>query len=142
MVADWRQLLFKNALITFTQFMEDREITSPTEMNRLMEELTVEQKRAGIKRKELMDQVLELKPPKVSPALVYEWREASDKLYEDLGRNSVSSREYIVRDELNFVLCPLPCADNVHSCCLLKLQQCLDSTHRQCEDEMERLRVS
>lgn len=65
--------------------MENRDITSPTEMRNLKEGLTVEQRNAGYKRKDLMDQILNLKPPVVSPAHIYEWREAADKLYEDLG---------------------------------------------------------
>lgn len=82
---DWKHLLFKNTFTSFTQFMEAREITSPTEMNLLKESLTEEQQKAGIKRKALMEQILDFKPPVVSPALVYEWREDADRLYENLG---------------------------------------------------------
>ena len=89
-VEDWRRLLYKNAFTTFTQFMENREISSPTEMNNLKEGLSVEQKNAGYQRKELMDQILNLKPPIISPALIYEWREAADALYEGLGEASNS----------------------------------------------------
>lgn len=114
LVAKWKQLMYQNAHTTFVNFMENRDINSPMEMNHLKEGLVVEQKRAGLKRKELMDHILNLKPPIISPALIYEWREIADKLYEDL--------------------------DATHSNFLLKMQHCLDSTQRACEDEMEVLR--
>ena len=82
---DWKQLVYRNTLSSFTQFMEDREITSPGEMQNLKKGLTTEQKRAGCKRKELMDMILNLRPPAVSPSQIYEWREQTDRLYEDLG---------------------------------------------------------
>lgn len=85
LIEDWKQLLYRNAFTTFTQFMENREITSPDEMRNLKEGLTVEQKKAGYQRRELMDRILLLKPPTVNPAHIYEWREAADRLYEDLG---------------------------------------------------------
>ncbi len=82
---EWRHLLFRTAFASFSQFMENKAITVPQEMDQLKDALTAEQKVAGLKRKELIDQLLELKPPKINTALVYEWREAADKLYEDLG---------------------------------------------------------
>lgn len=89
LVEEWRHLLYKSALSSFTQFVEnDTKIIALTEMNRLKEELTMDQKKAGYKRKELMDYVLNLKPPQICPSLIYEWRENADKLYEDLGNLS------------------------------------------------------
>ena len=85
LVEDWRHLLFRTAFASFAQFMDNKSITAPREMDRLKEQLTAEQKEVGFKRKELIDQLLELKPPKVNTTQVYEWREAADKLYEDLG---------------------------------------------------------
>ena len=82
---DWKHLLFKTAFASFTKFMEDKAITSPKEVDQLKQELAKEQKVIGLKRKELIDQLLDLKPPNVTTSLVYEWREAADKLYEDLG---------------------------------------------------------
>ena len=82
---DWRQLLLKNCFKSFAIFMEAREIANPEEMDILKERLAEEQKKAGVQRKALMEQVLNFKPPTVSPAIVYEWREAADKLFEDLG---------------------------------------------------------
>ena len=84
-IEEWKSLILRNTLNSFKEFMEHRQIASPTEMDRLKEELTTEQKKAGERRKELIEWAMELKPPKVSPAMVYEWREEADKLYEDLG---------------------------------------------------------
>ena len=66
--------------------MEDKAVTSPKEMERLKDGLGAEQREVGIKRKELIERLLDLKPPNVTTTLVYEWREDVDKLYEDLGR--------------------------------------------------------
>ena len=87
LVEEWKHLLYKNAFNSFTQFVEeDTKIIAVSEMSHLKEELTMDQKKLGFKRKELMDYILNLKPPKICPPLIYEWRENADKLYEDLGK--------------------------------------------------------
>jgi hypothetical protein len=159
--------MYRNALSAFTQFMENREITSPGEMENLKEGLTVAQRNAGHKRKILMDMILNLKPPTVSPAHIYEWREDADRLYEDLGKymcelDNETYRDLSGRASLlvtihcwsnlcyswhhllleHFVHGTCHFADAIHSKFLLNLQQCLDCTQRSAEDEMEGLRVS
>ncbi len=65
--------------------MESEVIVNPQEIEKMKESLIIEQKEVGRKRKELMDQASNFKPPKINTAQVYEWREAVDKLFQDLG---------------------------------------------------------
>lgn len=85
LVEDWKKLLFKNTLNTFIRFMKDREIVCPSEMTSLKESLASDQRGTGLKRKELMERIMDLKPPNITPSMIYEWREKVDTLYEELG---------------------------------------------------------
>lgn len=85
LLENWKQLLYRNALASFVEFMESPEVTAPSEMTRLKEHLSAQQREAGFKRKTLMEHILSVRPPTASTTVVYEWRKDADKLYEDLG---------------------------------------------------------
>lgn len=71
--------------------MQSEEVLEPREMVELRSRMKQEQQEAGTKCRVLLHKVLDLKPPLVNTAQVYEWREEMDQFYLDLGKVSVCS---------------------------------------------------
>ena len=77
----WRDLLYRNTLIQFTEFIESSEITHPVEMDVYKESVATEQNSLCTKREELLSMLKGLKPPTANPSQLYEWRKEMDKIY-------------------------------------------------------------
>ena len=69
----------------FTSFMESEEILRPAEMESLKELLSAEQAAVQRRRMDLLQQMAELRPPRATKTIVYEWGESMEKLHQQLG---------------------------------------------------------
>nr|CAB3228335.1 coiled-coil domain-containing protein 180-like [Phallusia mammillata] len=85
-VKDWKKLNAEIAVKEFIFFMETDEILEPPEVKEVMESLLAEQRRLSNDRKEMLEQLKELKPPTSTKPSVYKWNSALSKANEELDK--------------------------------------------------------
>ena len=83
-VVEWKDLICKLTLDDFIAFMESGEVLSPPDLERQKELLAAEQAAINRRRGELLQQMVEFRPPAATKSAIYEWKENIESLNQQL----------------------------------------------------------
>lgn len=83
-VQQWKTLNADIAIKQFIDFMQSEKVGSPPEVEGVTYQFLMEQKQLELKRKDILEQLLEFKPPAATKASVYNWNSALAKAQENI----------------------------------------------------------
>ncbi|XP_078489424.1 coiled-coil domain-containing protein 180-like [Ciona intestinalis] len=85
-VTDWKKLNAEFAVQKFIEFMKSPDVVDPPGVKQVMETFLNEQKSLSVVRRQILEQMGELKPPSSTKPSVYKWNTALTKANEDIDK--------------------------------------------------------